>query len=158
VTARTGWGFDAHRFGGEPPIVLAGVAVDSSRGLEATSDGDVVAHAVIDAVLGAAALGDIGSLFPSSDPKWAGADSIAMLADAMDRANAAGLAVSHLDVTIVSEDVRVQPHREDMRARLAEVMGLGPNQVSVKATTTDGLGLTSREGVAAVAVVTASTI
>ncbi|HEY7703770.1 MAG TPA: 2-C-methyl-D-erythritol 2,4-cyclodiphosphate synthase [Acidimicrobiia bacterium] len=158
MTARTGWGFDAHRFGGEPPIVLAGVAVDSSRGLEATSDGDVVAHAVIDAVLGAAALGDIGSLFPSSDPKWAGADSIAMLADAMDRANAAGLAVSHLDVTIVSEDVRVQPHREDMRARLAEVMGLGPNQVSVKATTTDGLGLTSREGVAAVAVVTASTI
>jgi 2-C-methyl-D-erythritol 2,4-cyclodiphosphate synthase len=158
VTARTGWGFDAHRFGGEPPIVLAGVVVDSSRGLEATSDGDVVAHAVIDAVLGAAALGDIGSLFPSSDPGWAGADSIAMLADAMGRATAAGLAVSHLDVTIVSEDVRVQPHREDMRARLAGVMGLGPDQVSVKATTTDGLGLTSREGVAAVAVVTASTI
>ena len=81
-----------------------------------------------------------------------------MLADAMGRATAAGLAVSHLDVTIVSEDVRVQPHREDMRARLAGVMGLGPDQVSVKATTTDGLGLTSREGVAAVAVVTASTI
>jgi 2-C-methyl-D-erythritol 4-phosphate cytidylyltransferase/2-C-methyl-D-erythritol 2,4-cyclodiphosphate synthase len=158
VTARTGWGFDAHRFGGQPPILLAGVAVDPTRGLEATSDGDVVAHAVIDALLGAAALGDIGSLFPSSDPKWKGADSLVLLADARDRAASAGLKVSHLDVTVVSEEVRVGPHREAMRSRLAEVMELDQGQVSVKATTTDGLGLTSRDGVAAVAVVTGSTI
>lgn len=158
MTARTGWGFDAHRFGGQPPILLAGVAVDPTRGLEATSDGDVVAHAVIDALLGAAALGDIGSLFPSSDPKWKGADSLVLLADARDRAASAGLKVSHLDVTVVSEEVRVGPHREAMRSRLAEVMELDQGQVSVKATTTDGLGLTSRDGVAAVAVVTGSTI
>jgi 2-C-methyl-D-erythritol 2,4-cyclodiphosphate synthase len=158
VTARTGWGFDAHRFGGEPPIILAGVEVDESRGLEATSDGDVVAHAVIDALLGAATLGDIGTLFPSSDPRWEGADSLALLGEAFQKAASTGLIVSHLDITVVSEDVRVGPHRQSMRERLARVLQLEPGQVSVKATTTDGLGLTSRDGVAAVAVVTASTI
>ena len=103
MTARTGWGFDAHRFGGDRPLILAGVTVHPSRGVEATSDGDVVAHAVIDAVLGAAALGDIGSMFPSSDPQWKGADSLALLNDAWDRASASGLTISHLDVTVVSD-------------------------------------------------------
>jgi 2-C-methyl-D-erythritol 2,4-cyclodiphosphate synthase len=151
----TGWGFDAHRFGGDPPVVLAGVVADSTRGLAGTSDADVVAHAAADALLGATALGDLGSLFPSDDPTLVGADSMELLAIAVRRCTSQGLVVSHLDVTVIAQSVRVAPIREQMRRRLASVVGVRVDAVSVKATSTDGMGFTGRdEGVAAVAVAT----
>jgi len=121
--------------------------------VEATSDGDVLSHAAADALLGAAALGDLGSLFPSDDPGWRGADSLALLAAVVGRVKAAGYRVSSVDATVVAEKVRVAPHREAIRRRLAEVLEVAPGAVSVKATTTDGLGFLGRdEGLAAVVV------
>lgn len=155
---RVGWGFDAHRFGGEPPLLLAGVVVDAERGLAGTSDADVVAHAVADALLGAAVLGDLGTYFPSSDPQWHGSDSMVLLASVVERVGSAGLLAESLDVTIIAETVRVGPHREAIRDALALTLGLQPAAVSVKATTTDGMGFLGRdEGIAAVAVAVAST-
>ena len=152
-----GWGMDVHRFGADPPVLLAGVPADLERGLVGTSDADVVAHAVADALLGAAALGDLGSLFPSSDPRWSGADSMELLRGVVDRFREEGRRVTHLDVTIVAETVRVAPLRESIRTALAGALQMDPRAVSVKATTTDGLGFLGRdEGVAAVAVVTAT--
>lgn len=154
---KVGWGFDSHRFGGDPPVLLAGVPADQSRGLVGTSDGDVVAHAVADALLGAAALGDLGEFFPSSDPQWHGADSMNLLRTVVDRIHEAGLQVDHLDVTLVAESVRLAPVRDAVRAALAEALAVEVGAVSVKATTTDGLGFLGRDqGVAAVAVVTCS--
>jgi 2-C-methyl-D-erythritol 2,4-cyclodiphosphate synthase len=154
---RVGWGFDAHRFGGEPPVMLAGVVVDRGRGLKGTSDADVVAHAVADALLGAAALGDLGTYFPSADPEWSGADSMVLLAAVVERIEEAGLRPDSLDVTVIAETVRVGPHREAIRDALSAALGLRAGAVSVKATTTDGMGFLGRdEGVAAVAVVVAS--
>jgi 2-C-methyl-D-erythritol 2,4-cyclodiphosphate synthase len=150
---RVGWGCDAHRFGGSGPTLLGGVVVDPGRGVEATSDGDVLAHAVADALLGAAALGDLGALFPSADPQWQGADSMALLAEVVARVTGAGYRVTSLDVTVIAERVRVAPYREAIRARLAGVLGVEAAAVSVKGTTTDGLGFLGRdEGLAAVAV------
>jgi len=150
---RVGWGMDAHRFGGPGPTLLGGVVVDAARGVEATSDGDVVAHAVADALLGAAALGDLGALFPSDDPRWRGADSMALLAEVMARVAAAGYRVASLDATVIAERVRVAPHREAIRQRLAGVLGMDAATVSVKAPSTDGLGFLGRdEGLAAVVV------
>jgi 2-C-methyl-D-erythritol 2,4-cyclodiphosphate synthase len=154
---RVGWGFDAHRFGGDPPVLLAGVPADLTRGLLGTSDADVVAHAVADALLGAAALGDIGMLFPSSDPHFEGADSMELLRIVIERVHAEGLWVAHLDVTVIAESVRVAPIRDAIRAALASVLVVDSGCVSVKATTTDGLGFPGRdEGIAATAVVTCS--
>ena len=150
---RVGWGMDAHRFGGPGPTLLGGVVVDTARGVEATSDGDVVAHAVADALLGAAALGDLGALFPSDDPRWRGADSMALLAEVMARVAAAGYRVASLDATVIAQRVRVARHREAIRQRLGGVLGMEPAAVSVKATSTDGLGFLGRdEGLAVVAV------
>ncbi|MFQ5967849.1 MAG: 2-C-methyl-D-erythritol 2,4-cyclodiphosphate synthase [Acidimicrobiia bacterium] len=150
---RVGQGYDAHSFGGTPPVVLAGITVDSERGVIATSDGDVVAHAVTDAVLGAGALGDLGEWFPSDDPASEGADSMAILRLAWEEVRQAGFAVSSLDVTVVAETVRVAPHRSAMRKALAEALELPAAAVSVKATSTDGLGFVGRdEGIAALAV------
>lgn len=150
---RVGWGADVHRFGGPGPVLLGGVAVDESRGVEATSDGDVLAHAAADALLGAAALGDLGALFPSSDPRWRGADSMALLAVAVGRVRAAGYRVSSIDATVIAEKVRVSSHREAIRRRLAEVLQVEVERVSVKATSTDGLGFLGHdEGLAAVVV------
>jgi 2-C-methyl-D-erythritol 2,4-cyclodiphosphate synthase len=143
VAGCAGWGFDAHRFGGSGPVLLAGVVADSTRGLKATSDGDVVAHA----------LGDLGALFPSDDPRWAGADSMQLLEIVNEQCSIAGLTVSHLDVTVIAEKVRVAPIRDEIRARLASSLHLDPGCVSIKATSTDGMGFTGRdEGMAAVAV------
>jgi 2-C-methyl-D-erythritol 2,4-cyclodiphosphate synthase len=148
-----GWGFDAHRFGGSGRTLLGGVEVDAVRGVEATSDGDVLAHATADALLGAAALGDLGALFPSSDARWRGADSMSLLSEVVARVAAAGFRVSSLDATVIAERVRVAPHRDAIRARLAAVLGAEAGAVSVKATTTDGLGFLGRdEGLAAVVV------
>lgn len=150
---RVGWGYDAHRIGGDGPMMLGGVAVASERGLEGTSDGDVALHALADALLGAAALGDLGMHFPSSDPRWAGADSRELLARVMAEVQGAGYAVQSVDVTIIAETVRVAPHRDAMRATIAAVLLVDVAQVSVKATTTDGMGFLGRdEGVAATAV------
>lgn len=148
---RIGWGADAHRFGGPPPILLGGVVVDGERGLVATSDGDVAAHAVADALLGAAGLGDLGLHFPSSDPRWRGARSLDLLAAAA--AMAVALVVHHVDVTVLAETVRVGPFRAAIAEGLAGALGIEAGRVSVKATTTDGLGFLGRdEGMAAVAV------
>jgi 2-C-methyl-D-erythritol 2,4-cyclodiphosphate synthase len=155
VTFRVGWGYDAHRLDGRPPLKLAGVVVSESVGVSATSDGDVVAHAVTDAVLGAAAAGDIGEFFPSDDPSNEGADSMTMLARAVEVCLAARLSPRHLDVTVILEEIRIAPHREAIRTSLATVLGLDDDSVSVKATSTDGLGFIGRaEGLAVVAVVT----
>jgi 2-C-methyl-D-erythritol 2,4-cyclodiphosphate synthase len=152
-----GWGFDVHRFGGDPPVLLAGVPADPARGLLGTSDADVVAHAVADALLGSAALGDLGGFFPSSDPRWQGADSMELLKTVVERFHAEGLLVTHLDVTVVAQSVQVAPVREAIRAALAGVLDVETAAVSVKATTTDGLGfIGGDEGMAAVAVVTSS--
>ncbi|MEX0825381.1 MAG: 2-C-methyl-D-erythritol 2,4-cyclodiphosphate synthase [Acidimicrobiia bacterium] len=152
---RTGWGFDAHRFTATGRVLVAGVEVASDRGVAATSDGDVVAHAVADALLGAAALGDLGTMFPSADSRYQGADSMALLAEVVGRVASAGFAATAVDVTVLAETVRVAPHREAIRASLAGVLGLPVDDVSCKATTTDGMGFLGRdEGIAAVAVVT----
>ena len=150
---RVSWGFDAHRFGGPPPVVLAGVVVDEELGVEATSDGDLVAHAVADALLAVAGLGDMGMHFPSSDPQWRNADSMALLARVVEMAQP--LQISFVDVTVIAQDIRVGPHRPAMRANLATVLGLDAELVAIKATTTDHLGaIGSGEGLAATAVVT----
>jgi len=151
---RVGWGCDAHRFGGPGRTLLGGVVADGARGVEATSDGDVLAHAVADALLGAAALGDLGTLFPSHDPRWHRADSMSLLAEVVARVAAAGYRVASLDATVIAEEVRVAPHREAIRGGLAVALEIDVAAVSVKATTTDGLGFLGRdEGLAAVAVV-----
>lgn len=154
---RVSWGFDAHRFGGAPPLILAGVEVDEARGVEATSDGDLVAHAVADALLAVAGLGDMGSHFPSSDPTWEGADSMGLLARVVEMTGP--LDVTFVDVTVIAQDVLIAPFRESMRDRLAETLGIPVDAVAVKATTTDHLGaLGAGDGLAATAVVTARSV
>ncbi|HEY6629047.1 MAG TPA: 2-C-methyl-D-erythritol 2,4-cyclodiphosphate synthase, partial [Acidimicrobiia bacterium] len=149
--------FDAHRLDGSPPLVLGGVTVSDSIGVSATSDGDVLAHAVIDAVLGACALGDLGYHFPSDDPDLKDADSMDLLERTMAMAKGSGWRVSHVDATVIVESVRVAPFRQAIRDRIASALVLDVDSISVKATTTDGLGFIGRgEGLAVVAVVTVS--
>jgi 2-C-methyl-D-erythritol 4-phosphate cytidylyltransferase / 2-C-methyl-D-erythritol 2,4-cyclodiphosphate synthase len=153
LVTRTGMGFDVHSFAGEGPIVLGGVEVPHSRGLAGHSDADVVLHAITDALLGAAGLGDIGEHFPPSDPQWKGASSDRFLRHAIDLLQARGAIVDHVDCTIIAEEPKIGPHRSAMRDRIAGIAGLATDQVSVKATTTEGLGFTGRrEGIAAQAV------
>ncbi len=153
---RVAWGVDVHQLGGDPPVILGGVVVDGVRGVHATSDGDVAAHAVCDALLGAACLGDLGQHFPSSDVRWHGASSVDLLRQVVAMAGDVGVLTDFVDVTIVAEDVRVSPHRQAIRDGLAAALGIDVSAVSVKATTTDGLGLVGRgEGIAAMAVLTA---
>jgi 2-C-methyl-D-erythritol 2,4-cyclodiphosphate synthase len=152
---RIGWGFDAHRFGGSGPVVLAGVVVDPTRGMEATSDGDVVAHAVADALLGALALGDLGAFFPSSDPEMEGIESMELLARVVRIIEDRGHLVGNVDVTVVAQSVRIEPHRDEMRNELAATLRIDRSSVSIKATTTDGMGSIGRdEGIAVTAAVT----
>ena len=152
---RVGWGFDAHRFGGPGPIRLAGVVVDTTRGVEATSDGDLVAHAVADALLGSLALGDLGMHYPSSDPAMEGIDSMEILARVGRQIEDRAHLTHNVDVTVISQSVRIEPHREAMRDRLASVLRIDRSAVSVKATTTDSMGsIGADEGLAAAAVVT----
>jgi len=153
---RVGQGIDVHAFSDDParPLVLAGVEIPGGPGLAGHSDADAVLHAIVDALLGAAGLGDIGALFGSEDPAYRGADSRVFLAQALAAVAEAGLAVANADVTVVAARPRIGPHRERMRARIAELLGVPRSLVNVKATTTDGLGFTGRgEGVAALAVV-----
>ena len=153
LVSRTGMGFDVHGFSGESPLMLGGIAVPHSRGLAGHSDADVVLHAITDALLGAAGLGDIGEHFPPSDPQWRGASSDRFLAHAAGLIRGRGGIVDHVDCTIIAEEPKVGPHRSAMRARIAKILGLDPGAVSIKATTTEGLGFTGRrEGIAAQAV------
>ncbi|MGH3017158.1 MAG: 2-C-methyl-D-erythritol 2,4-cyclodiphosphate synthase [Gaiellaceae bacterium] len=150
---RVGIGVDAHAFGEGVPLVLGGVTIDHPRGLVGHSDGDVIAHALTDALLGAAGVGDIGSLFPSDDESYRGADSLMLLSDAYGRVRAAGLELVNADCVLIGEQPRIAAHRDEMSARLAGALGVETDRVAVRATTTDGLGFTGRgEGLAAQAV------
>jgi 2-C-methyl-D-erythritol 2,4-cyclodiphosphate synthase len=150
---RVGIGFDAHAFSDDAALVLGGVDFPGDRGLAGHSDGDVVAHALIDAVLGAAALGDIGELFPSADPQWLDASSIRLLQRAYEVVRGAGWELVNADCVLIGEEPRIAPVRDAMRARLAGSMGVDLDRVTVRATTTDELGFTGRgEGLAAQAV------
>jgi len=150
---RVGVGVDAHALVEGVPLVLGGVEIDSARGLAGHSDGDVICHALIDAVLGAAGLGDIGSLFPSGAEEWEGASSLDLLRRAYAQVRDAGFELANADCVLVGEEPRIAPLRGAMQARLAEALGVETGLVNVRATTTDGLGFTGRgEGLAAVAV------
>jgi 2-C-methyl-D-erythritol 2,4-cyclodiphosphate synthase len=148
---RTGIGIDSHRFASGRRLVLGGVEIPYDRGLAGHSDADVLAHAVMDALLGAAGMGDIGQLFPDTDAVWEGADSMVLPRDVVERVRAAGHALVHVDATVMMERPRLAPHRDAIRASLSAVVG----SVSVKATTGEGMGFVGRgEGVAALAVAT----
>lgn len=150
---RIGLGVDAHALEEGVRLVLGGVELDHPRGLAGHSDGDVLAHALTDALLGAAGLGDIGSLFPSDDPRWKGSDSLELLRDAYGRVREAGYELVNADCVLIGEEPRIAARREEMRARLAAALAVEPERVNVRATTTDRLGFTGRgEGLAAQAV------
>ena len=150
---RVGIGVDAHALVDGVPLVLGGVEIESPRGLAGHSDGDVIAHALIDALLGAAGLGDIGSLFPSGDAAWEGASSLDLLRRAAADVRAANFELVNADCVLIGEEPKIAPLRSEMRERLAEACGVEPERVNVRATTTDRLGFTGRgEGLAAQAV------
>jgi 2-C-methyl-D-erythritol 2,4-cyclodiphosphate synthase len=150
---RVGIGVDAHALVDGVRLVLGGVEISSPRGLAGHSDGDVLAHALIDAILGAAGLADIGEMFPSGDPKWEGASSLDLLARAYGGVQALGFELVNADCVLIGEEPRLAPHRLEMRERLSAALGVDELRVAVRATTTDGLGFTGRgEGLAAQAV------
>ena len=152
---RTGFGFDVHAFVPGDHVMLGGVRIPHAWGLSGHSDADVVLHALVDAILGALADGDIGVHFPPSDPQWRGASSDRFLAFAVERVRARGGRIAHLDVNVVAEAPRIGPHRDAMRARIAEIAGVSPDRVGIKATTSEKMGFTGRgEGMAAFATVT----
>jgi 2-C-methyl-D-erythritol 2,4-cyclodiphosphate synthase len=151
---RIGSGFDVHAFGPGDTVVLGGVRVPSSRGVIAHSDGDVVLHALCDAMLGAAGLGDIGMHFPDTDPMWKGADSRRFVSAVLDMLGVRKLKVCNVDITLLAQVPRVSPYRLEIRRAIAQMLGVTENQVNIKATTTEHLGFIGRnEGLAAQAVV-----
>ena len=150
---RIGLGVDAHAFAEGVPLVLGGVVIESPRGLAGHSDGDVISHALIDALLGGAGLGDIGSLFPPDEPEWEGASSLDLLRRAAAQVREAGWELVNADCILIGEEPRIAPLREQMRGRLASAVAVDAERVNVRATTTDKLGFTGRgEGLAAEAV------
>jgi 2-C-methyl-D-erythritol 2,4-cyclodiphosphate synthase len=150
---RIGLGVDAHAFGEGVPLVLGGVRIDHPRGLVGHSDGDVIAHALTDAILGAAGFADIGALFPSDDERYRDADSLVLLAEAYREVGVAGFELVSADCVLVGETPRIAPRRDEMRSRLSDALRIDVARVNVRATTTDGLGFTGRgEGLAAQAV------
>jgi 2-C-methyl-D-erythritol 2,4-cyclodiphosphate synthase len=151
----TGIGWDSHRLVAGRPLILGGVTIPHDRGLDGHSDADVLTHAVIDALLGAAALGDIGQHFPDSDERYRDADSIELLRTVVATLAERGLRVTHVDTTVVMERPKLADHRDAIRASLAAGIGIDPGQVNVKASTGEGMGFVGREeGVAALAVAT----
>jgi 2-C-methyl-D-erythritol 2,4-cyclodiphosphate synthase len=154
TTLKVGLGLDAHRFASERALVLGGVRLREKNGLEGHSDADVLTHAIMDALLGAAGLDDIGSLFPDDDPAYAGADSVELLRQVVGLLRESGWIPVNVDAVVVCEEPRVAPHKQAMRERLAAAMGLELEQVGLRGTTTEGMGFTGRsEGIAAQAVV-----
>jgi 2-C-methyl-D-erythritol 4-phosphate cytidylyltransferase/2-C-methyl-D-erythritol 2,4-cyclodiphosphate synthase len=155
LVSRTGMGFDVHALAGDGPIMMGGIEIPHHRGLAGHSDADVVLHSITDAMLGAAALGDIGQHFPPSDAQWSGADSAIFLKHAADLVRTAGGIIDFVDCTVICEAPKVGPYREAMRRRVAEILDIALSQVSIKATTTERLGFSGRgEGIAAQAVAT----
>ena len=153
--SRTGIGYDSHRFVEGRPLILGGQSIPHTHGLAGHSDADAVAHALTDAILGAAAAGDIGTHFPDTDPRWKGADSLELLRAACAVVAERGLRVSQVDVTVILERPRLGPHIPAMRAALAVALGLTVDDVSVKAKTNEGMGFVGRgEGIATMAVAT----
>jgi 2-C-methyl-D-erythritol 2,4-cyclodiphosphate synthase len=151
---RIGSGFDVHAFGPGDSIVLGGVRIAHTRGIVAHSDGDVVLHALCDAMLGAAGLGDIGMHFPDTDPMWKGAESRRFVEAVIDMLKARKLRVGNADITLLAQAPKMSPHRIEIRRSLAQMLGVTENQVNIKATTTEHLGFVGRsEGIAAQAVV-----
>jgi 2-C-methyl-D-erythritol 2,4-cyclodiphosphate synthase len=151
--SRVGVGYDCHRLVAGRKLILGGVEIPHERGLQGHSDADALAHALIDALLGAAGLGDIGEHFPDSDERWRDADSMALLEAVVELVREAGFEPENVDCTVVIERPKLAPHREAMRARLAQALGLEVGRVNVKATTGEGMGFVGRgEGVAALAV------
>ena len=151
---RIGHGYDVHRLVPGRKLILGGVEIPHATGLLGHSDADVLTHALMDALLGAAAMGDIGHLFPDSDAQYAGADSLQLLRAVMERLRAAGYAVGNVDCTVLAQAPTLAPHILQMRKNLAEILGCGLDAVSVKATTEEGLGFTgAKEGIAVHAVV-----
>jgi 2-C-methyl-D-erythritol 2,4-cyclodiphosphate synthase len=153
VSALVGIGYDSHRLLAGRRMVIGGVEIPGELGLDGHSDADVLAHAVTDALLGAAGLGDIGEHFPDTDERWRDADSMQLLAEVLESVHNAGLEVLNVDCTVVMERPKLAPHRRAIRERLADVLGLDPRRVNVKASTGEGIGFVGRgEGVAALAV------
>lgn len=151
---RIGHGFDVHRFGPGDHLMIGGVKLPFSQGFVAHSDGDVLLHAISDALLGACALGDIGHHFPDTDAEWEGADSRALLRHVMDLVHAEGFGIINLDATLMAQAPKMTPHIGSMRQTIADTLGVSLGQVNVKATTTERLGFTGRgEGIAAESVV-----
>jgi 2-C-methyl-D-erythritol 2,4-cyclodiphosphate synthase len=152
---RVGIGYDSHRFVEGRPLVLGGVRIPHPRGLAGHSDADAVAHALTDAILGAAAAGDIGQLFPDSDPQWKNADSMELLRTAHDLVRRRGYALAQADLTIITEQPKLGPHLGTMATALAERLGARPGSVNLKAKTNEGMGFIGRgEGMAVIAVAT----
>lgn len=150
---RIGIGYDSHRFLAGRPLVLGGVRIEHSEGLDGHSDADVVSHAIVDAILGALALGDIGAYFPDTDLKWKGADSRVFLREAAARAGDEGYCIGNVDVTIVAEAPRLSRHTREIRESLAQALAIDISSVSIKATTAERMGALGRgEGIAATAV------
>ncbi|MCW9733279.1 2-C-methyl-D-erythritol 2,4-cyclodiphosphate synthase [Avibacterium sp. 20-15] len=150
---RIGHGFDVHAFGGAGPIIIGGVAIPYEKGLLAHSDGDVALHALTDALLGAVALGDIGKLFPDTDPQYKGADSKGLLQAAYRQVQGKGYKIGNVDITIIAQAPKMRPYIDNMRAAIAQVLDCEIEQVNVKATTSEKLGFTGRgEGIACEAV------
>lgn len=155
MSTRTGIGYDSHRLADGRPMILGGVEVEYERGLSGHSDADVLAHAVIDALLGAAGLGDIGQHYPDSDDRWRDADSISLLEEVAAFLGEHGWVPQHLDATVLCEQPKLGPYRDRMRERLGGAVGLPAFQVNVKFTTNEGMGFVGRgEGLAAMAVAT----
>jgi 2-C-methyl-D-erythritol 2,4-cyclodiphosphate synthase len=151
---RVGCGFDVHAFGPGDFVMLGGVRVPHARGVIAHSDGDVLLHALCDALLGAAGLGDIGQHFRDSDPQWRGADSAGFVTAVLAMVRAAGLSVVNADLTLIAQAPKLAPHRAAVQGRIAQLLGVDLTRVNIKATTTEGLGFLGRaEGIAAQAVV-----
>ena len=152
--ARVGLGFDAHPFAEGRPLKLGGVEIPHLRGLKGHSDGDALLHAVADAVLGAAGLGSLGEQFPDEDPCWKGADSAIFVTRARDLAAERGFEIGNLDAVVIAESPRLAPHAAGIRRRVAGLLGVSPDAVSIRGTSSNGLGFTGRgEGVAVMAVV-----
>ena len=153
MTIRIGFGYDVHAFATDRPLILGGVTIPSERGLSGHSDADAVIHAIVDALLGAAALGDIGQHFPSSDERWKNQPSSVFLDYTYDLLCQQQYTINNIDTTIVAEHPKLAPHLQAMRTHLAQHLHLSREQVSVKATTTDGLGFTGQqEGIACYAI------
>ncbi len=155
MATRTGIGYDSHRFAPGRPLILGGVTIPHPVGLAGHSDADAVAHALTDAILGAAAAGSIGQLFPDTDPRWKGADSMVLLHEAWQAVRARGFRFVNADVTVICEAPKVGPHAAAMAARLAEILEVAPGAIGIKGKTNEGMGWIGRgEGIATIAVAT----